>query len=85
MAKKTNNKLKEILLISFLIISVALVAFQWVDGIIGEPQDTSPAFVRPTMENFEVDEDAYKNWNQLEATPTHQHHRTLMPENTPTH
>lgn len=80
MAKQTQNKLKNVLLFGFVIISILLVAYQWVDGLIGEDPDNTPGFVRPTMANFNVDDDAYQNWNQLdetlpvgEPTPT-QHH-----------
>lgn len=68
MAKQTQNKLKNALLFSFVIISVVLVAFQWVDGLIGEDTTDSPGFVRPTLENFNVDDGAYQNWNQLDET-----------------
>ena len=82
MAKQTKCKLKNVLLFSFVIISVILVAFQWVDSLIGEDPDNSPGFVRPTMANFNVDDDAYQNWNQQdetqpvgEPTPTLQHNQ----------
>ena len=84
MAKKSKDRLKETLLIMFVIISIVLVVFQWVDGIWGDDGDLTPGFVRPTLPSFEVDDDAYENWNQLEPTPTHQHWKTQMPEITPT-
>jgi hypothetical protein len=79
MAKKSKNKLKETLLITFVIISIILVVFQWVDGIWGEDGDLTPGFVRPTPPNFEVDDDAYENWNQLEPTPTQRNWETQSP------
>jgi hypothetical protein len=84
MAKKPKNKLKEILLIAFVIISIVLVVFQWADGIWRDDGDITPSFVRPTFQNFEVGEDAYENWNQLELTPTHQYQKTDTPGITPT-
>ena len=84
MAKNPKDKLKEILLFAFVIISIALVGIQWVDGIWGEEGDLTPGFVRPTFENFEVGEDAYENWNQLEVTSTVEHRKTHPPEGTPT-
>lgn len=80
MANQTQNKLKNVLLFCFVIISILLVAFQWVDGLFGENADDSPGFVRPTMANINVDDEAYQNWNQLDEThpvgvptPTLQH------------
>jgi hypothetical protein len=70
MAKNSRNRLKNILLFGFVAISVLLVAFQWVDALLGDGGDANPAFVRPTLENFEVDPEAYENWNQMEPTPS---------------
>ncbi len=84
MAKNSKDRLKEILLFAFVIVCIALIAFQWVDGIMGDDGDINPGFVRPTLQNFEVDDEDYQNWNQLETTPTKQHRKTHTPESTPT-
>ena len=68
MAKNFTSRLKNILLFSFVVISIVLVAFQWVDSLSGQESPADPAFVRPTPANFQVDDDAYQNWNQLEET-----------------
>jgi hypothetical protein len=84
MVKKTKLSLREIFLFGFVIVSVVFVGIQWGQGIIGE-EDHTPDFVRPTAA-FEVDEEMYENWNQLEVTPTHQHQYqdTDTPEPFPT-
>jgi hypothetical protein len=84
MEKNFKDKLREILLFTFVIISIALITFQWTEGILGDEVDITPGFVRPTLNNFEVDDEAYENWNQLDVTPTHQDHKTLTPEGAPT-
>ena len=68
MAKNPRNRVKNFLLFSFVLLSVVLVAFQWVDGLRAEESPANPAFVRPTPANFQVDDDAYQNWNQLGET-----------------
>lgn len=83
MDKTRKISLKEILLLCFVFISVVLVGVQWAQGIIGQ-EDQTPDFVRPTAA-FQVDEDYYQNWNQLEVTPTHRHRNTqeVIPTATP--
>lgn len=69
MAKNSRRNLRNILLFTFVLISVVLVAFQWVDALTGDQGDANPAYVRPTQQGFEVDPEAYENWNQHDEPP----------------
>jgi hypothetical protein len=70
MAQTKSIKSKEWLLLLFVAVSVVLVILVWWEGIQPGGEET-PGFVRSTAV-FEVDEDAYENWNapEITATPT---------------
>ena len=64
--KLAGMKIKEWLLLTFVSLCVILILLVWWEGLYGEPEDRA-GFVRPTTE-FEIDEDAYENWNASRET-----------------
>ncbi|MDZ7845187.1 MAG: hypothetical protein U5K99_10355 [Anaerolineales bacterium] len=66
--QKSRIKPKEWLLLFFVITCVILVFLIWGEAIFLEEKD-APAFVRPTAD-FEINDDAYENWNATPPTPT---------------
>lgn len=64
MAQDSRIKPKEWLLLFFVAICTLLVVVIWWEGIFADGDNTAD-FIRPTA-NFEIDEDAYENWNITE-------------------
>jgi hypothetical protein len=72
MAQSTNIKPKEWLLLIFVGLCVVLVILVWWEGITPGGNE-EPGFVRATAV-FEIDDEAYENFNapEITATPTDQ-------------
>ena len=72
-------KIKEWLLLAFVSLCVILILLVWWEGLYGEDQGRA-GFVRPTTE-FEIDEEAYEDWNASQETM--EPARTATPTTTP--
>ena len=67
MENTRREKIKQTLLLIFVLVNILLVIIIWVNGISG-PTDETPAHLRPTFE-LEIDQSDYENYNQPEETP----------------
>mgnify|MGYP006928185384 CR=1 FL=1 len=67
MAQSKRITIKEIMLFAFLAVSFVLVVANWYDGLNGQ-EESGSAFIRATPIGFQIDEDAYDQWEDTDES-----------------